>query len=107
MLVLMQVLSEAGRPLSELRSAYEPYAASGEINYDIVDQARAMRAAASAFPAGEADHLDGLTIDLGDRWFNLRPSNTEPKLRLNAEAPDAAAVDELVATVAAVIMEET
>ena len=55
----------------------------------------------------EADHLDGLTIDLGDRWFNLRPSNTEPKLRLNAEAPDAAAVDELVATVAAVIMEET
>jgi phosphomannomutase len=66
-----------------------------------------MRAAASAFPAGEADHLDGLTIDLGDRWFNLRPSNTESKLRLNAEAPDAAAVDELVATVAAVIMEET
>ena len=107
MLVLMQVLSEAGRPLSELRSVYEPYAASGEINYDIVDQGRAMRAAESAFPAGEADHLDGLTIDLGDRWFNLRPSNTEPKLRLNAEAPDAAAVDELVATVAAVIMEET
>ena len=105
MLVLMQVLSEAGRPLSELRDDYEPYASSGEINYDVADQPGAMRAVAAAFPDGEADYLDGLTVDLGDRWFNLRPSNTEPKLRLNAEAPDPDAVDALVAQVADIVME--
>lgn len=105
LLVLMQVLSEDGRPLSELRTEYEPYAGSGEINYDVADQAAATAAVASAFGDAAIDHLDGLTVDLGDRWFNLRPSNTEPKLRLNAEAPDAAAVDELVATVAAIIQE--
>ena len=103
LLVLMQVLSEAGKPLSELRTVYEPYASSGEINYDVADQAAATDAVAAAFSDAAIDHLDGLTVDLGDRWFNLRPSNTEPKLRLNAEAPDAASVDELVAAVASII----
>jgi phosphomannomutase len=105
LLVLMQVLSEAGKPLSELRADFEPYASSGEINYDVADQAAATAAVAAAFSEGDFDYLDGLTVDLGDRWFNLRPSNTEPKLRLNAEAPDAAAVDDLVAAVAAIIEE--
>jgi len=107
LLVLMQVLSEDGRPLSELRAEYEPYAGSGEINYDVVDQDAATAAVADAFGDAAIDHLDGLTVDLGDRWFNLRPSNTEPKLRLNAEAPDAAAVGELVTAVAAIIEEGT
>lgn len=107
MLVLMQVLSEAGRPLSELRQDYEPYAASGEINFDVGDREAAMSAAEAAFTAGEKDYLDGLTVDLGDRWFNLRPSNTEPKLRLNAEAADSEAVDDLVAQVATIITETT
>jgi len=107
MLVLMQVLSEDGRPLSEIRTGYEPYAGSGEINFDVTDQQGATNAVAAAFPGATIDHLDGLTVDLGDRWFNLRPSNTEPKLRLNAEAPDAAAVDELVAAVASIIQEES
>ena len=107
MLVLMQVLSEAGRPLSELRLDYEPYAASGEINYDVIDQQGTMDAVEAAFASGEADYLDGLTVDLGDRWFNLRPSNTEPKLRLNAEAPDPDAVDALVGEVEKIIMERT
>ncbi|MGB9357609.1 MAG: phosphomannomutase/phosphoglucomutase [Acidimicrobiia bacterium] len=105
LLVLMQVLSEADKPLSELRAVYEPYASSGEINYDVADQAAATAAVAAAFADAEIDDLDGLTVDLGDRWFNLRPSNTEPKLRLNAEAPDAAAVDDLVAAVASIIEE--
>ena len=107
MLVLMQVLSEDGRPLSELRAEYEPYVGSGEINYDVVDQEATTAAVAAAFGTAAIDHLDGLTVDLGDRWFNLRPSNTEPKLRLNAEAPDAASVDELVAAVASIIEEGT
>jgi phosphomannomutase len=93
--------------LSELRLGYEPYAASGEINYDVVDQQGTMDAVAAAFANGEADYLDGLTVDLGDRWFNLRPSNTEPKLRLNAEAPDPDAVDALVGEVEKIIMETT
>ena len=107
MLVLMQVLSEDGRPLSQLRVEYEPYSGSGEINYDVSDQEAVARAVAASFPDAAIDHLDGLTVDLGDRWFNIRASNTEPKLRLNAEAPDPAAVDELVARVGAVIQEES
>ena len=107
LLVLMQVLSEVGRPLSELRAEYEPYAGSGEINFDVSDQEGATAAVADAFGNAVIDHLDGLTVDLGDRWFNLRPSNTEPKLRLNAEAPNAEAVDELVAAVASIIEEGT
>ena len=107
MLVLMQVLSEDGRPLSQLRVEYEPYSGSGEINYDVSDQEAVARAVTASFPDAAIDHLDGLTVDLGDRWFNIRPSNTEPKLRLNAEAPDPAAVDELVARVGAVIQEES
>ncbi len=103
MLVLLQVQSEAGVPLSELRRHYEPYAVSGEINTRVDDIHAATEAVAVAFEGAAHDRLDGLTVDLGDRWFNLRPSNTEPLLRLNAEAPDEAAVDELVARVRAVL----
>jgi len=103
MLVLMQVLAEDGRPLSEMRAEFEPYAQSGEINLRVTDQAAAGRAVAAAFPDGEQDHTDGLTVSWPDRWFNLRPSNTEPVLRLNAEAPDAAAVARLVAAVEEVV----
>lgn len=49
------------------------------------------------------DHLDGLTVDLGDSWFNVRPANTEPLLRLNAEAPDSGSLNELVGRVRRVI----
>jgi phosphomannomutase len=107
MLVLLQVVSEAGVPLSELRQRYEPYAPSGEINYSVDDKDAAIKAVAGAFVHGDQDRLDGLTVDLGDRWFNLRPSNTEPVLRLNAEAPTAAAVADLVAQVSSIFSEET
>ena len=99
LLVLLQVLSEAGVPLSQLRSRYERYAQSGEINFSVDDKDRAMDRIAAAFHEGTADRLDGLTIDLGDRWFNVRPSNTEPVLRLNVEAPTAAEVREIVSRV--------
>ena len=99
MLVLLTVLTEAGAPLSELRRGCEPYALSGEINTEVGDPAAAVEAAAAAYAGWPQDRLDGLTVDLGDRWFNLRPSNTEPLLRLNAEAPDREAVDALVSEV--------
>lgn len=103
MLVLMAVLTESGVALSELRRAYEPYASSGEVNTAVRDTEAAIRAVSSAYAAYPQDLLDGLTVDLGDGWFNLRPSNTEPLLRLNVEAPDTSAVGRLVADVKEIV----
>ena len=103
MLVLLQVISEDGRSLSQLRTDVEPYAASGEINLRVDDQDEAVAAVESAFSDAATDRLDGLTVDLDDRWFNLRPSNTEPLLRLNVEAPHRDGVDELVTKVRGII----
>lgn len=86
-------------PLSELRKPYERYAASGEINTTVDDTAAVIERVAAAFGDADQDRLDGLTVDFGDWWFNLRASNTEPLLRLNLEAPTAAAVDQHVAEV--------
>ncbi len=102
MLVLLQVLADEGKPLSELRARYEPYAQSGEINFDVADKEAAIEAIAGSF-SGVMDRLDGLTVDLGDRWFNVRPSNTEPVLRLNVEAPTDADVAAVVEQVAAIV----
>ncbi len=105
MLVLLRVLTDAGVPLSELRKKYEPYAQSGEINFVVRDVAAAGDAVERAFEDYSIDKLDGLTVDLGDRWFNVRASNTEPVLRLNIEAPDEEAVAELVEQVGSIIKE--
>lgn len=96
MLYLLQVVSEDGRPLSVIRRDVERYAASGEINFTVGDQEAAMTRVEAGFDGADIDHLDGLTVDLGDRWFNLRPSNTEPLLRLNAEGPEPGDVAVLV-----------
>ena len=103
MLVLMQLMSEDPRPLSEIRVEFEPYAASGEINFVVQDQQGMMDLVAAALD-GEEDHLDGLTVSWDDRWLNLRPSNTEPLLRLNVEAPDTAGVEDLVSRVRDVVV---
>ncbi|MDQ3782931.1 MAG: phosphomannomutase/phosphoglucomutase [Actinomycetota bacterium] len=100
MLILMRVMSDDGRPLSQLRERYEPYAQSGEINLVVADAQGAMDQVAAGFPDLTPDRLDGLTLDVGDgSWFNLRPSNTEPLLRLNAEAATTARVDDIVSKV--------
>lgn len=103
MLVLMRVLSEAGMPMSRLRKEVERYAASGEINFEVADQEAALARVEQEFGDHELDHLDGLTVDLGDGWLNLRPSNTEPLLRLNVEAGSRERVDELVGEVRRVL----
>lgn len=87
-LVVLEQLSKAGVPLSELRRPFDRYAASGELNMQVSDPRAVIDAVASAYPADAQDRLDGLTVDLGEWWFNLRASNTEPLLRLNLEAPD-------------------
>ena len=102
-LMVLEQLSKAGVPLSELRQPFDRYAASGEINRRVEDPAAVIEHVAAAFPADAQDRLDGLTVDLGDWWFNLRASNTEPLLRLNLEASDAAVCAEHVAAVEALI----
>ncbi|MCL1587135.1 MAG: phosphomannomutase/phosphoglucomutase [Actinomycetia bacterium] len=106
-LVLLRVLSDEGVRLSELRKQYEPYAQSGEINFVVSDVAAAVAAVEDAFSDATVDLLDGLTVDAGDRWFNLRPSNTEPVLRLNVEAPTPHEVAELTGRVESIIKEYT
>jgi phosphomannomutase len=91
-MVVLELLSVTGKPLSELLAPYKRYSASGEINTEVPDPAGAVEKMAAAVEAahgalGTADRLDGLTVDRGDWWYNLRPSNTEPLLRLNVEAP--------------------
>ena len=104
MLILLRLMSEDGRPLSAIRTHFERYVQSGEINLAVSDQSRSMEAVAAAF-AGDQDRLDGLTVSLGDRWLNLRPSNTEPVLRLNVEAPDDDGVAILIEKVTTIVEE--
>jgi phosphomannomutase len=110
MLAALYVLAELGgqdRPLSELTADYQRYEPSGEINYTVDDAAACVEAVLKSFGnrIHSMDHLDGVTVDLGDgSWFNLRTSNTEPLLRLNVEARTVEEVDSLVAHVAAEIV---
>jgi phosphomannomutase len=83
---VLAMMSRTGQPLSELRTRFERYADSGEINTDVPDPLAVIERVAAVYAGHEQDRLDGLTVDLGDWWFNLRPSNTEPLLRLNLEA---------------------
>lgn len=109
MLTALHILAALGtqdRPLSELTAAYSRYTASGEINSHVDDVPAKLDEvdAAYARTGVTTDRLDGLTVNLGDgRWFNLRPSNTEPLLRLNVEAPSNEAMitlrDEVLALV--------
>ncbi len=96
MLVLAE-LSRAEEPLSILRKPFERYAASGEINTQVDDPAAVIEMVSAEFADNDQDRLDGLTVDCGRYWFNLRPSNTEPLLRLNLEAVDRNECDDRVA----------
>jgi phosphomannomutase len=100
---VLEQLCHSGESLSVLRKPFDRYAASGEINTTVDDPQAVIEAVATAFPADAQDRLDGLTVDLGDWWFNLRASNTEPLLRLNLEAADPDACAARVAEVQALI----
>lgn len=87
-LMVLEALSASGGTLSALLAPYDRYAASGEINFRVDDTVAVISRITSHFEGGgRLDHTDGLTVDMGAWWFNLRPSNTEPLLRLNLEAP--------------------
>jgi phosphomannomutase len=109
--LVLEIICTTGRPLSELRKDFERYAASGEINTTVDDPQAVIERVAAAFADGEQDRLDGLSVDMGltkgGWWFNVRPSNTEPLLRLNLLAATPAEVEKHVAEVVAVMKGET
>ena len=85
-LYILETMSAEGKPLSELLAPLKRYWASGEINIEVADQQAVIERIAARYSGGDADRLDGLTVSYDDWWFNVRPSNTEPLLRLNVEA---------------------
>ena len=101
----LAALSDTDRTLSELATEYERYVLSGEINSTVADQAAVVADIEAVYAGNGAavDHLDGLTVATDDWWFNVRPSNTEPLLRLNVEGKDAATMarvrDEVLARI--------
>ncbi len=113
MIAALHTLAALGgqeEPLSHLLAQYSRYAASGEINSTVVDQQEKMdeiEALYAGRPGFSADHLDGLTIDSGTWWFNVRRSNTEPLLRLNVEAPDCPTMERVRDEVLGLIRGET
>jgi phosphomannomutase len=105
----LAALAATDRPLSELAADYERYVVSGEINSIVDDQAAivAELEATYAVDGRAVDHLDGLTVTTGDWWFNVRPSNTEPLLRLNVEGKDTATMERVRDEVLARIRRDT
>jgi len=102
----LAALAETDRPLSGLLAEFVRYHATGEINSTVTDQAAVLRRLEERYggrPGVTLDHLDGLTVSHADWWFNVRASNTEPLLRLNAEAADPGRMaelrDEVLATI--------
>jgi len=105
--VALGVLGSSDKPLSELIAPYRKYPQSGERNFENEDKAGTMAKCKEVFGDGAdlVDELDGVTVDCwsgngtavpGGWWFNVRASNTEPLLRLNAEAKDPAMLDALL-----------
>lgn len=96
-MVVLGEMCRTGKSLSELRKPFEKYANSGEINTQVADIAQVIDRVTKKYAAFPQDHLDGLTVDCGSWWFNVRSSNTEPLLRLNLEAATREECDEHVA----------
>lgn len=102
-LVIMQALANSGKKLSELIDEYRRYAIIPETNFKVENKQAALNNLAKAFAGGQQDKLDGLSVNYPSKWFNVRISNTEPLLRLNAEAKKQAELTELVAKISEVI----
>jgi phosphomannomutase len=107
---VLAALAEQDRPLSELLAEFSRYVATGEINSTVADQTAVVAEIEQTYGALDGvtlDHLDGLTVTHPDWWFNVRASNTEPLLRLNAEAEDAATLERLRDDVLATIRRDS
>ena len=101
--VVLERLSRSDGPLSEMLAPFRRYHASGEINSTVGDKEAALERLDAAFAEGRRDRTDGLTVEFEDWWFNVRPSNTEPLLRLNVEAKSEELLTEKTAAVLDII----
>lgn len=103
-MIAIQVLAESGKKLSELANEYRSkYVAIPETNFEVEDKSATIARIKELFADGEQDEQDGLTVNYDNAWFNVRASNTEPLLRLNAEATTQAELDTFVKKVTEVI----
>ncbi|TDJ54821.1 MAG: phosphomannomutase/phosphoglucomutase [Planctomycetota bacterium] len=100
---VVSALVRAGTPLSRLIEPARRYVQSGEINFETDDKEAAMEELKETYQDGTIDELDGVTVDTGRWWCNVRPSNTEPLLRLNLEGPDRETVDTKVLEVSRIL----
>jgi phosphomannomutase len=105
-LLVLEALSAADEPLSKVLEPFQRYVASGEINSEVADQQGMIRKLTDVYSEGRQDLSDGLTVEFDDWWFNCRPSNTEPLLRLNLEARTHELMEEKRDEVLAIIREE-
>jgi len=96
MLEVLNIIAKSGHSLSELIEPLRKYAHSGEINFRVTSVEDALRTIERHFSDGRISHLDGLSVEYENWWFSLRPSNTEPLLRLNLEANTDAAMSKHV-----------
>ncbi len=106
---VLSVLGQTDKPLSQLIARFKKFPQSGEINFKAADKAGVLASLKKTFSTAKIDELDGVTIDDFDNagyWFNVRASNTEPLLRLNAEAKDAATLDKLLTRIKPMMGEE-
>jgi phosphomannomutase len=101
----ISALASQELPFSQLVAPLHRYSHSGEINFQVKDKAGKMKEVEAAFADAEIDHLDGVTCQYPDWWCNVRPSNTEPLLRLSMEAKDPAALAEKIAALEAILGE--
>ena len=105
LLVLALVSEHPDEPLSELVQPLRRYATTGEVNFEVEDKTAMIQRLAQTFSDGTVDFLDGVTVEFADWWFNCRPSNTEPLLRLTLEAKTAALKDEMFEKMVAILGE--
>jgi phosphomannomutase len=96
---VINIIRQAQMPISELIKPLRRYYSSGEVNFQVDDKQAKMDELAKRYSDGQIDHLDGVTIGYKEWWFNCRPSNTEPLLRLNVEAKTEAMLDEKLAEI--------
>ena len=86
MLVLLQVILKDSRKISEIVKELSPYVKSPEMNFEVLNKNEILEKIKEKYADAEQDFLDGITVEYKDWWFNVRPSNTEPLLRLTIEA---------------------
>lgn len=102
-LMLLNLMAETGQPISELVAELRRYSHSGEINSEVKDKDAVLATLRAKYADGKQHELDGLKVEYPDWWFNVRPSNTEPLLRLNLEANTPELMEEKKAELLALI----